>query len=95
MTDGPFIVPLPHGAEPPYRVFITGVPQEEGVDYEIRGDEIVFLKPLVKEKLGFWRWTAMFLALFGSYGRNDVIDVQYQRAGKTTVATGLKWNEPQ
>ena len=37
----------------------------------------------------------LFLALFGSYGRNDVVDVQHQRDGKTTVATGLKWNEPQ
>ena len=25
-----WIVPLPRGAEPPYRVFVNGVPQEEG-----------------------------------------------------------------
>ena len=37
-------------------------------------------KPLVKERLGFFRWTAMFLALFGSYGKNDTVDVQYRSA---------------
>ncbi len=88
-------VPLPHGAEPPYRVFISGVPQEEGVDYDVIGGDLMFRKPLVKEKVGFWRWTAMFLALFGSYGRNDTVDVQYEIGGRKTVATGLEFFPPE
>jgi hypothetical protein len=83
-------VPLPRGAEPPYRVFVNGVPQEEGEDYRVVGHELQFSKPLAKERLGFWRWTAMFFALFGSYGKNDEVDVQYKLHGADHVATGLE-----
>jgi hypothetical protein len=82
-------VPLPRGAEPPYRVFVNGVPQAEGRDYEIEGDALVFDRPLEKERLGMGRWTAMFLGLFGSYGRNDSVDVQYRLGDREAVATGL------
>jgi hypothetical protein len=88
-------VPLPRGAEPPYRVFVNGVPQSEGADYVVEDRELVFDRPLAKERLGFWRWTAMFFALFGSYGRNDSVDVQYELNGRTTVATGLDIHGPQ
>jgi hypothetical protein len=82
-------VSLPRGAEPPYRVFVNGVPQREGADYRVRGRELHFNKPLEKERIGVGRWTAMFLGLFGTYGRNDSVDVQYRLAGRETVATGL------
>jgi hypothetical protein len=82
-------VALPRGAEPPYRVFVNGVPQREGTDYAVRGRELQFRKSLEKERIGVGRWTAMFLGLFGSYGRNDSVDVQYRLAGRETVATGL------
>jgi hypothetical protein len=82
-------VPLPRGAEPPYRVFVNGVPQREGGDYEVVGHELHFSRPLEKERLGMGRWTAMFLGLFGSYGKNDSVDVQYRLGGRETVATGL------
>jgi len=83
---------LPRGAEPPYRVFVSGVPQTEGEDYEVEDRELVFNRPLVKERVGFWRWTAMFFALFGSYGRNDTVDVQYEMGGRKQVATGLEFD---
>jgi hypothetical protein len=70
-------------------VFVNGVPQREGEDYELRGRELHFRRPLEKERIGIGRWTAMFLGLFGSYGRNDSVDVQYRLAGRETVATGL------
>ena len=90
MTEPRWRVPLPRGAEPPYRVFVNGVPQREGQDYVLRGRELVFDRPLQKEgKLGFWRWTAMFLALFGTYRKNDSVDVQYTRGGREAIATGL------
>ena len=82
-------MPLPRGAEPPLRVFVNGGPQEAGRDYVIEGRHLAFDRPLEKERIGFWRWTAMFFALFGSYGKNDVIDVHYVLNGRTTVATGL------
>ena len=87
--ENPWRVPLPRGAEPPLRVFVNGVEQREGSDYEVQGTDLLFERPLVKERLGFWRWTAMFFALFGTYGKNDSVDVQYTLNGRTTVATGL------
>ena len=31
----------------------------------------------------------MFFGLFGSYGKNDSVDVQYRLAGREVAATGL------
>ena len=87
--DGRWRVPLPRGAKPPLRVFVNGVEQREGQDYDVEGRDLLFNRPLVKERLGFWRWTAIFFALFGTYGRNDSVDVQYTLGGRTIVATGL------
>jgi hypothetical protein len=82
-------VPLPRGAEQPYTVFVNGIPQEEGKDYEVVDGELHFARPLEKEKLGVGRWTAIFLGLWGSYGKNDQVDVQYRLGGRTVSATGL------
>jgi hypothetical protein len=83
-------VPLPRGAERPYRVFVNGVPQEEGRDYSVEGHALLFSKPLAKEgKLGALRWTGIFLGLFGTYRKNDSVDVQYRIAGHDRLATGL------
>lgn len=90
MEEQRWRVPLPRGAEPPYRVFVNGVPQQEGSDYEVRGRELRFRRELAKERIGFWRWTAMFFALFGSYRKNDSVDVQYTLAGRTHVASSLE-----
>ena len=83
-------VALPRGAEPPMRVFVNGIRQQEGDDYTIEGDHLLFSRDLVKERVGFWRWTAMFFALFGSYGRNDSVDVHYNVGGRDQVAAGLQ-----
>jgi hypothetical protein len=83
-------VPLPRGAEPPYRVFVNGVPQEPGKDYDLVAQELHFRRPLEKERIGVGRWTAMFFGLFGSYGKNDSVDVQYRIGDRDAVATGLE-----
>jgi hypothetical protein len=83
-------VRLPRGAEPPYDIFVNGVQQREGADYDIEGDRVIFSKYLEKEgKLGFWRWLSMALSIAGSYGRNDSVDVHYNLHGKRQVAVGL------
>jgi hypothetical protein len=85
-----WIVPLPPAAQPPYRVFVNGVPQEEGVDYELRGRALAFPRRLAKEgRLGFWRWLSIFLSIAGTYRQNDSVDVQYTVGGQQRVATGL------
>ena len=80
-------VRLPNGAERPIQVFINGTVQTEGADYAIHGREIVFTRPLMKEKVSRSRWLAMSLGLFGSYGRNDTVDVHFRRTGKVEVLT--------
>lgn len=94
MSDETWRVPLPPGAKPPLRVFVNAVPQEEGRDYRLGDGELLFSRSLVKEKVGFWRWTAMFLALFGSYGRNDSVDVEYTVDGRKQVASNLPFIPP-
>ncbi len=78
---------LPGGAERPIQVFINGTVQSEGTDYSVHGREIVFSRPLVKEKVSRSRWLAMSLGLFGSYGKNETVDVHFRRAGKIEVVT--------
>jgi hypothetical protein len=94
MTGQRWRVPLPDRARPPYRVFVNGVPQQEGTDYELVGRELHFTRPLQKERLGLGRWAAMFFGLFGSYGKNDSVDVQYTLGDRTVVATGLEIVSP-
>jgi hypothetical protein len=78
---------LPKGAERPISVFINGTEQAEGTDYSIHGREILFSRPLVKEKVSRSRWLAMSLGLFGSYGRNETVDVHFRRTGKIQVVS--------
>ena len=91
MKPGPrWTVPLPRGAEPPYGVFVNGVPQTEGVDYEVRGHALSFDRHLEKEgRLGTVRWAGIFLGLFGTYRKNDSVDVQYTVNGRVQLATYL------
>lgn len=85
-----WIVRLPRSASPPYRVFVNGVEQQEGRDYVLEDGLLRFTRPLAKEgKLGFWRWTMMFLGIAGTYRKNDSVDVQYTAAGRTRLVTGL------
>ena len=81
---------MPSGAERPIQVFINGTEQKEGSDYSIHGREIVFSRPLVKEKVSTSRWLAMTLGLFGSYGKNETVDVHFRRGGKVQVISDAK-----
>jgi hypothetical protein len=83
-------VRLPSGAERPIQVFINGLEQQEGSDYTVHGHEIVFSRPLVKEKVSGGRWIAMTLGLFGSYGKNETVDVHFRRGGTMQVISDAK-----
>ena len=83
-------VKLPAGARRPIRVYINGVEQAEGVDFEVGPREIVFARPIVKETVSPGRWAAMYLGLFGTYRKNETVDVEYQRGGKTELASDVK-----
>jgi hypothetical protein len=82
-------VKLPAGAEPPFTVFINGIEQSAGADYSVEGAEIVFTRPIVKEKIGTGRWLAMYLGLFGTYRKDETIDLQFSRNGKVELIPDL------
>jgi hypothetical protein len=83
-------VPLPPAVQEPFEVFVNGVPQRRGTDYEVRGRELVFDKPLAKEgRLGPLRWFSIFLGVAGTYRKNDSVDVVYEAGGRRTVVTSL------
>src|SRR5262245_3984012 len=83
-------VRLPNGAARPIQVFINGTEQSEGRDYAVHGREIVFSRPLVKERVSGARWLAMILGLFGSYGKNETVDVHFRYGGKMQVVSDAK-----
>lgn len=81
-------VKLPAGAAPPYTVFINGIEQSPD-SYRIEGGEIHFGRPIVKEKMGTSRWLAMYLGLWGTYRKNETIDLQFTRNGKVELRPDL------
>jgi hypothetical protein len=83
-------VRLPRGAEPPIRVYINGVEQTEGVDYGVREGQLLFARPIIKEKVGIGRWMAMYLGLFGTYRKHETIDVEYRLGGKVQLASDVE-----
>ena len=87
---GRSVVELPADVGLPFEVFLNGVPQRQGEDFEVRGRTLVFTKPLAEEgRLGFWRWLSLFLGIAGTYRQNDSVDVVYRRAGQRVVASNL------
>jgi hypothetical protein len=83
-------VELPSHVGEPLEVYVNGVRQTEGQDYRRDGRALVFNRSLAHEgRLGFWRWTSMFLGIAGTYRRHDSVDVVYEQGGRRLVETGL------
>jgi len=82
-------VKIPAGAEPPFTVYVNGVEQTEGEDFNIEDRELVFTRPIVKEEMGTSRWLAMYLGLWGTYRKDEKVDIQFQRDGKTEHVADL------
>ena len=60
-------VDLPPSVPAAFEVFVNGVRQDRGVDYEVIGRSLVFPRPVAQEgRLGFWRWLSMWLGIAGS-----------------------------
>ena len=83
-------VRLPADVVRPFEVFVNGITQGEGRDFDVEGRTLVFHRELRTEgKLGFWRWLSMWVGVAGTYRQNDSVDVAYRRDGKPVVATRL------
>lgn len=84
-------VDLPPYVPAQFEVFVSGVRQRPGDDYEVVGRSIVFPRPIAQEgKLGFWRWLSMWLGIAGSYRKHESVDIVYESGGRRGVVTGLK-----
>ena len=71
-----------------FEVFVNGVPQQRGADYQQIGRTLVFDRVLAGEgRLGFWRWLSLFLGVAGTYRRNEKVDIVHTRAGTRTVVS--------
>ena len=86
-------VRLPADVQRPFQVFLNGVEQREGVAFVVRDGALVFERELAREKVGMGRWTSMVLGIAGSYGRDDAVDVVYEREGRPAVAAKLRFEE--
>jgi hypothetical protein len=79
---------LPSGVGDRYEVYVNGVRQEPGRDFDRIGDTLVFRRSLAREgKLGAIRWLSMLLGIAGTYRKDDKVDVVYELNGRRTVAT--------
>jgi hypothetical protein len=79
---------LPPGVGDSYEVYVNGVLQQPGRDYDRLGDQLVFRRQLAQEgRLGPIRWLSMLLGIAGTYRQHENVDVVYERNGRRTVAT--------
>ncbi len=84
-------VDLPDHDPARFEVFVNGVRQERGRDYEVVGRSLLFPRPLAQEgQLGFWRWASMWLGIAGTYRKHETVDIVYEDNGRRAVETGLR-----
>ena len=84
-------VELPSHIPQDFEVYVSGVRQEPGRDFEIEGRALVFPRPLAEEgKLSVWRWASMWLGIAGTYRKNETVDIVYESGGRGAVETGLQ-----
>jgi hypothetical protein len=86
-------VPLPPGVRRPFEVYVNGVRQELGIDYQVSEGELVFGRELVRTKLSGWAWLLGFWGI-GTYKRNDEVDVRYEVDGQPKLAHALEIKPP-
>lgn len=77
---------LPEGVTGPFQVFVNGVEQRSGEDFDQVGTTLVFRRELAPEgRLGFWRWLSLFLGVAGTYRKSDTVDIVYTDGGNRRV----------
>jgi hypothetical protein len=83
-------VRLPHDLREPYEVYLNGVLQHLGSDYQVNQGMLVFKRDLRKDKISGWRWLLGAWGV-GTYRQNDSVDVRYEAPdGSPRVAEGLE-----
>jgi hypothetical protein len=82
------IVRLPASVEDPFEVYVNGVRQEPGVDFNRDGDVLRFPRRLAHDRVSGWRWLVGAFGI-GTYRQDDAVLVRYERDGQPRVAEGL------
>jgi hypothetical protein len=83
-------VELPPYVVGEFEVYVGGVRQARGVDYEVVGRTLVFPRTIAQEgRLGFWRWASMWLGIAGTYRKHETVDIVFEVDGRREVETGL------
>jgi hypothetical protein len=82
------LVRLPTKVTEPFEVYLNGVLQQRGSDYEVRERTLYFTRYLAKDAVSGWRWLVGAFGV-GTYRQNDSVDVRYETGGRTTLAEGL------
>ena len=81
---------LPPEVREPYEVFVNGVPQREGEDFQAKGRTLMFQRELRKDKISKRRWLLGAWGV-GTYKQDDSVDVRYEAAdGSPRVAEALE-----
>jgi hypothetical protein len=84
-------IELPDHVPTAFEVYIGGVRQVAGRDFEVNGRTLVFPRPIDQEgRLGFWRWASMWLGIAGTYRKHEAVDIAYEAGGRREVETGLQ-----
>jgi hypothetical protein len=84
-------IDLPTHVPGDFEVYVRGVKQTRGVDYEVEGRSVLFPRPIAQEgRLGFWRWASMWLGIAGTYRKHEDVDLVYELNGRREVETGLR-----
>ena len=84
-------IDLPAHVPDVFDVYVGGVKQARGADYEVVGRTVVFPRPIAQEgRLGFWRWASMWLGIAGTYRKHETVDLVYELGGRRHVETGLR-----
>lgn len=81
-------IELPVAVAAPFEVYVNGIAQRAGTDFEQVGRTLVFRRELAREgRLGFWRWFSLFLGVAGTYRKHESVDIVYTYDGRRTVVS--------
>jgi hypothetical protein len=84
-------IELPEHVPSAFEVYVRGVRQVPGRDFELCGRSLVFPRAIAQEgTLGFWRWASMWLGIAGTYRKHETVDLVYEMDGRREVETGLR-----
>lgn len=73
----------------PFEVYVSGLPQDQDVDYTIDGRMLVFERELRKDHISGWRWLLGAWGV-GTYKQDDTVDIRYEVDGEQRLAHALK-----